>query len=253
MNHPIAQAVSLVCHANAALRGIQAQFWPSNSTAQFCEFVRFVAVERTLFVRRRETCVAQTPDDWFAWLAKMRCVNVRLGAAWALEVRTANGRRESWTGRWEVGDRNAADSRIWRVWYRSAGRARRSENLPLGEARAQLTAVLEEIHEFAGAEKVEPFAGSFQHALDSLAGGRRTGYHQDLAPTGFLSDEASAVLDACQSAWVFGGMGSWNDLGFKGEAQRRYLDLSERLLTALTSAIVAAVNESGSGGTGRLS
>ena len=34
---------------------------------------------------------------------------------------------------------------------------------------------------------------------------------------------------ACEAAWVFGGMGSWNDLGFQGEDQQTYERLSHRL------------------------
>ena len=40
---------------------------------------------------------------------------------------------------------------------------------------------------------------------------------------------AAQLLGAAQSAWVFGGMGSWNDLGFEGEDQALYDRLSEEL------------------------
>ncbi len=52
------------------------------------------------------------------------------------------------------------------------------------------------------------------------------------------------MLAACQKAWVFGGMGSWNDMGFDGEDQKDYVRLSEALFQALNAAIVAAANAS---------
>jgi hypothetical protein len=47
------------------------------------------------------------------------------------------------------------------------------------------------------------------------------------------------MLDAAQSAWVFGGMGSWNDLGFAGAEQKEYERVSKHLYAALTDAICA--------------
>jgi hypothetical protein len=52
------------------------------------------------------------------------------------------------------------------------------------------------------------------------------------------------MLDAAQSAWVFGGMGSWNDMSFDGEEQREYEEVSEQLFTAVNNAICVATNES---------
>jgi hypothetical protein len=48
------------------------------------------------------------------------------------------------------------------------------------------------------------------------------------------------LLDASQKAWVFGGMGSWNDLGSEGDDQKLYERLSDRLFRAVNEAIEAA-------------
>ncbi len=47
-----------------------------------------------------------------------------------------------------------------------------------------------------------------------------------------------------QKAWVFGGMGSWNDLWFEGEAQGEYDRVSDRLFQTVNEAIRAAANTS---------
>jgi hypothetical protein len=65
-----------------------------------------------------------------------------------------------------------------------------------------------------------------------------------LAPDGCLTPLAIWLLDACQSAWVFGGMGSWNDMAFQGEVQVEYVRMSERLFLTLNEAIQAAANTS---------
>lgn len=55
---------------------------------------------------------------------------------------------------------------------------------------------------------------------------------------------ATCLLDACQSAWVFGGMGSWNDLAFDGAAQVEYEQVSERLFHTVVDVIQTAANAS---------
>lgn len=67
-------------------------------------------------------------------------------------------------------------------------------------------------------------------------------YHKDLVPEGLLSLSARQILAACQAAWVFGGMGSWNDLAFDGQEQSRYRGLSNELFALLNMAICASVN-----------
>ena len=69
-------------------------------------------------------------------------------------------------------------------------------------------------------------------------------YHSDISPPGYLSREAQALLAAAQAAWVFGGMGSWNDLRFDGDDQRTYDFLSNQLYTLLITAIIQATNAS---------
>lgn len=44
------------------------------------------------------------------------------------------------------------------------------------------------------------------------------------------------------SAWVFGGMGSWDDMGFAGEAQKEYETVSKKLFQTLNEAIAVAAS-----------
>ena len=57
--------------------------------------------------------------------------------------------------------------------------------------------------------------------------------------TGF-DDRQAAIFEACSRAWVFGGMGSWNDLG-GGE---RYDRVSQALYDSLNACIAALANSS---------
>ncbi len=262
MNHPIAQAVALVCHANAALRGGGRIGFPrTHSTAQFCEWIRFVS-SRWSFSGALQVAIADEPEAWFAALraaGRRRLLLVpsqplrvvgswTLGpaGAWGIRARGGSTRDEVWSSRWDRGG-DAVDRRIWRVTY-VAVRAWRWPALAspprLDAVRQRLTAALTPVRAFAERHGCGMFADAFAAALRMLDTGRADDvYHRDLAPPGCLPDEAEVLLAACQKAWVFGGMGSWNDLAF-GAAQGEYERLTRALLAAVEGAIAAGANAS---------
>ena len=103
-------------------------------------------------------------------------------------------------------------------------------------ALARLGAALDHALAFTDAHDLEdPWGSVFRHArqvtddrwLPALYGPRcRT-----------LSGRAGA-------AWVFGGMGTWNDLGFAGDRPetREYVELTRELYAAVVGGIATAVS-----------
>lgn len=267
MNAPLAQIVALTCHGNAVLqrRAVSASFFPANSTCAFCDRVTFVLPKRSLLGRPQEKVVAPTPGDWFHSLKSSGATGIRLirapenradfpdrilagivggGGTWQMEVLQPDQRSAFWTARWEVWNQDAPEQRIWRVTY---ARTKEAATAPavshdLDEHTARLVQALTEIHGFTAQHDCDWFTQRFADALDTLKskGQHRHGYHQDLAPDGFLPRKAQSLLDACQSAWVFGGMGSWNDMSFDGEEQVEYDRVSEQLFQTVCAAICAA-------------
>jgi hypothetical protein len=261
MTGTIAQIVALTCYGNAIIAERQApQFFPANSTSQFCEYVKFVEITKS------EKIVAATPDEWLASLRAKKVLGIRLhrtpqnepnvadrmlagfvggGGTWMMEVCRADGRSEFWASRWEVGDQQAKDRRIWRVTYGLVKEAKTAD-IPQKSTAATTDAFrksLRAIHSFAERESCEGFAKCFATALQALDHPEiDAGYHKDIAPPGCLDDRAMALLKASMSAWVFGGMGSWNDMGFDGSKQREYESVSESLFTAINEAILTAAN-----------
>ncbi|MCO5095154.1 MAG: hypothetical protein M9960_08145 [Xanthomonadaceae bacterium] len=269
MQGTIAQIVALVVHGNAYLRSEeQAVAFPSDhSTLTFCELVKFVGLTRS-GESWNETPFAQDPVSWLEELRRSEVHAIRMihmpsgqnldgatdrmlvgfvggGGRWLLETTGSNG-SDYWEGRWEVGDQGRADRKIWRVTY-----GRIAANQPpsppassdLQSLRQRLTRNLTEISAFAHHQKLEGFAKAFESGLSNLASSSPgTGlYHNDLL-TADMPLTAAQLLSAAQSSWVFGGMGSWNDLGFDGDDQRTYEDLSEALYKLLNDSIVSAAN-----------
>jgi len=209
MNGPIAQLVALAFHGNGFLSGIlSTDFLTHNSTAQFCESVRFVRFEKSWFGtgKQSEVLVADSPDTWFAYLRKKKAEQLLVrwqatkdpkapdrrlagfiggGGSWILVIRFANGQFELWQARWEVGDQKRKDRKIWRVTYGcvSSGKVPPPPTISLVSASAELKNALLEILQFSIRKKCDGYMQCFERALKSLAGEKDSeAFHRDLFP-----------------------------------------------------------------------
>ena len=269
MNGEIAQRVALVCQVNAFLQGRNVpDFFPANSTCQFCDSISFIEFKKVFFVDVREKEVAANPNKWFEILRERGVYGLRLSqtprndanisdrmsagfiggaGVWAVEAVKRTGSSEFWHSRWEVWDQKAPEQRIWRVVYGKVAEVITSNSTtkPLSELKTNLKKAVQEIYDFSQKQNCGGFTKCFANAMESLSlSAPLHGYHKDFAPDGILSADAIALLDACQAAWVFGGMGSWNDMGFDGDVGDEYNRVSENLFSLLTEVIPAAANDS---------
>ncbi len=269
MQGPLAQLVALTCYGNSAIRGqLVPTFFPVNSTCQFCEFVKFIAGGELVNGERKVATMAETPDQWIRGLQVRGVTGLRLrqrpqsnpkisdrmsagfvggGRLWSIEGLRTSGSSEFWRDKWEVGGRNSPEKRIWRVTY-GLCEVSATEPYPLRsleEIVPDLRLSLADIRAFSETQGLEYFNKCFDDALRALDDPEAdVGYHKDLAPDGCLNRTAAALLKAAQSAWVFGGMGSWNDMGFQGEEQKTYERISDELFDLLNKAIEVAATSS---------
>ena len=265
---PTAQLVALACHYNGRIRGLPVSpFLTANSSAQFCEYIQFVRPRRGWLRRSTEWAVgAHTPDEWMIQEGKRKRMAIlthhaadiseisdRLlagfvggGGQWQLGL-VEDGRMDVWSAKWEVGNREAPDKRIWRVSYGVVAEnveALPAHPEPIDSLVSDFNLALSEIQAFCMGHGLAHFAACFRkadeclHANDPFA----LVYHKDLTPEGLLSLPAKQLLAACQAAWVFGGMGSWNDMGFDGAEQARYEKVSNDLYALVNRAICGATN-----------
>lgn len=269
MQTSLAQMVALTCHGNALLRGIPTPaFFPGHSTCQFCESVTYLASGTPPGGASQTAVFADSPDAWLRLLPARGTLGLRLrqraqnnpgisdrnasafvggGRVWALEVVRKGPVSEFWRDKWEVGNRNAPDRKIWRVSYAlvAVDPAADFAPRPLDNLAAALRAALLEIRAFARANECGNFVQCFNDALHALDNPQAdVGYHKDLFPPKALDPSAQSLLKATQAAWVFGGMGSWNDMGFPGATQQEYERVSEQLFNQLNDAIEAAASSS---------
>ncbi len=270
MNGPIAQIAALTCHLNARQRGFAANpFLPGNSTSQFCEWIRFIRIRRdSPDAGEQWDLAACTPEEWIDSVAagdfsreelihedvndprlsdRMSAGFIGGGGRWLLCVQR-NGLSDCWQAHWQVGNRSSPERRIWRVLYAMIGE-RPAQNSALGtpfQISQLLIADLAEIETFARNNGLDDFASRFARARECLSSTDPLSYayHRDLAPEGMLPLAAQQLLASCQVAWVFGGMGSWNDLSFGADDNALYKQLSQRLFDHLIKAVCVAANRS---------
>lgn len=276
MQGTIAQIVSLVVEGNAALRKIPTNGIGEGHTAMtFCEYVRFVDLAKTPN-GWSERSVADTPIAWFKYLLDRKVTELRMvygpsndpnvdgvsvtdrmlvgfvggGGRWLIQANKKDG-CDLWEARWSVGDQSRKDQRIWQVTYGRIARNRAispQQEPDLAAVRAEFERVLTDIGKFAKEQELTGFADCFEKALrDLVSESGFSGYHKELADPRLLPLAAIQLLSAAQSSWVFGGMGSWNDLGFSNADQDRYERLSEDLYRVINQAIVVATNASVAG------
>jgi hypothetical protein len=265
MQTAIALSLALTIAANRVLRGGDlGPVRPTSSVLKFCRTVTFAPPDRP-----KETEPGPHWKDIPAWLQDLkgwsRGARVHAmpgsgpledrvaasfaggGAHWLVEIIGPKG-SDLWEGFWDVTHPDDPEDRIWRVRYKqvAAGLTHGPTYREQEAVRRHLQLMLPEIEAFARSVKEERFADSFRKAVllldhpDPLS----EVWHSDLADADDLPLPARQLLAAAQAAWVFGGMGSWNDLSFQGADGDRYTAFSNRLFSLLQEAAVVAANAS---------
>jgi hypothetical protein len=264
VNGELAQTMALAAHGSAWLLRDDASTPPdlltSNSTFQYVHQVTFVdpaepdrVVDGVVpwLAGRRERHVERL------WLVlheagrgivpEHNAVAFAGGGTWALLATSAAGDAgaEAWKPRWHLDDRNAPDHRIWDIELQGARLTAAMEPPQPGVADSTdaLVRELTSIRAFSAEQQLDGWTEWFDAALAVRdAPDPVVPYNADIFPASHPVDARRLAAMAAQ-AWVFGGMGSWNDLGFEApDVTARYDELSRRLYTAVLHATVAATN-----------
>jgi len=263
MNGILAQVAALAAHARARAvdtrAGGDADYWSRHSTFKFVSVLRFVERRRRLF-RLVDDVVATEPSAWLAKLPPVADIHlVALGSALPLAAHIAaalaGGTREGiavstggesflWSPLWEVVARYP-ETKIWSVTYRRIG-AHPVEiaTTSIDEAKVRLEAALDDAKELASQhDSLSSWCATFESAAQTLRSNDPVApYHPDILPRLYRLP-ARQLLAGAVGAFVFGGMGSWNDIVLSdGDARTAYESVTKRLYDAVIDALVTAVN-----------
>ena len=271
MNGNLSQQVALVSFGNEFLKTkiIDDNFYPNNSTFQYCNSVEFMDFKKAFFSSKvKEVSVANNPIEWFKFLRNEGCKKLALnfqhskdqsfapdyklagfvggGGSWLIEA-IYNNYSNYWADKWEVTNKEAADRKIWGVKYGVIAKTKPITDMhyDLIETRNSLDAILLEIKELATRHNLDNWVNIFQKAHNTLESPipNLEYYHDDLIITKNYPLAARQLLFAAGLAFVFGGMGSWNDLAFEmGDESETYRSLSSKLYDEINKSIIASVN-----------
>jgi hypothetical protein len=266
-----AQIISLVSYGNEflLLEKDYPDYFLSNSTFKYCNLVYFKENQKIpLLGSPREKVVAKDPLAWFRYLRRNGCRRLKLyyqpsrnqapyedhktagfvggGGTWAIET-IYDRSAYYWPSNWEVTQKDDPNRNVWSVSYTRTFYHLPLENkeVSLQVARDSLVNALEQIIVFAESSNLGGWTSTFRTALVVLHSndpdqGR---YYSDCLVQGKYSLEARQLFFAAAAAWVFGGMGSWNDCYFNDkELNENYDHVSAALYSAINEAFLASVN-----------
>lgn len=261
MNAQLAQIISLVAYGNLFLSGGEVDL-STNSSFSYVSTVKFARYKSNQDSQGVE--IAGSVSDWFTFLASNKATRLwNIAFAWqqqdvpeheavafsggvptAIQADLPDG-FELWYPNWITSDRK---EKPWVVEYRSL-MFPNSHALPLqkmSDVKDRLRHAVSQAEKFARQSDVneEYWAGWFARSLQLLdSPDAEAAFQMDLLPNSGFSFEARQVLASAGQAYVFGGMGSWNDMGFaKQKIQMEYERITKELYEAIKFATVMASN-----------
>lgn len=260
----ILQSVMLTSVGNAYLRGRDVgAFWPDAEVFAFTETCAFLVPERFGADEYRQ--VAADPLAWFQYLRTRGCTGLRLhhlpsvrgprqtlavkdremvgfvggGPRWLIEEVGAQ-RSLLWQGFDRIGDQNHPQRKSWRTAFLQQGETVPQDAAPrsVESVRGDLQALLPRMADLAREVGMPHFAECFERALAPAERWDKGTLH-DAEIFAHFNDAQRHLLWSIMNAWVFGGMGSWNDFVPDAHHNDLYERLTDELFATLTDAIAA--------------
>jgi hypothetical protein len=264
MSGSLAQLIALISFGNAFLMMHNVKdLGLENSTFKYCNSVTFFGAKNG----GNQVVVAKNIQGWFAYLKENKCKKMKLfykpsgenkivterettgfidgGGVWMIEA-VYSTYSDYWIADEQVTNEHSKDNRIWSVKYTLA----LSHQLPsrptvsLNEANANLTLSLNKIAAFASKHKLSYWTKVFEKAKQNLVSAHPTvDYYKDFIIEKNHPLPSQQVLFSASRAWVFGGMGSWNDMAFdEASVNETYNKLSDSLYHSVIQATLVGIN-----------
>ncbi|WP_233183033.1 hypothetical protein [Paenibacillus sonchi] len=205
--------------------------------------------------------------NWPEWLAELKnngCQRLMLNgtastAAWNSSGFSGNGApggvtslgacgESLWKAEWRMDQYRSRTK--WKVTYTEQkiadGQQGSREFLPLADLSAHLEEVLREMGDLADGIGEQFWTNNFFEPARVILKGKAPAAQPPFHLPAVYKDQARFLLNAVYKAWVFGGMGSWNDnppySAYLHEREQDYTLLSARLYETLVQCARGAVN-----------
>ncbi|MCX6791369.1 MAG: hypothetical protein NTV62_04270 [Candidatus Gribaldobacteria bacterium] len=266
----ILQAMTLVVHGNAFLSKDYdiSSYYPDNKVFAFDDKVIFGELDNKT---SQFLTIANGPIEWLKHLKKDGCRLLRLfyaspeddfagnkrilagmvggGGDWWIETIFTDYSNQ-WFWKEDITHKEALDGKIWTITYFSSLKKMdppEADSDTFEVVEQNLKKALTNIKQFSANQKLDNWIQIFERALMVLDGKEaNSDEFNKCFPVEFCTEQFFQLAGSADIAWVFGGMGSWNDLSFdKPEDQAEYDNLSDELYLSLVLSLVYVTNSAG--------
>lgn len=268
MTGALAQIIALVSFGNEYLKTgiLPVDFYRNNSTFKFANSVTFVEWKK-IFFKNTVVNIAPDPIKWFLFLKEDGCKKLQLqfeknevldqdfmsagavggGGIWFIEC-VYEQYSNYWINNMKVTNKNAQDRRIWSVTYTLIPKKQIKATTKHNEIsiRDKFSECLSNIADFAYKNKLIRWGDTFEKAKKNLSDNNpdNGGYYTDFIVEQNYSLPAKQLLFSAKLAWVFGGMGSWNDIWLENaDDKKKYDELSAQLYELINEVIITVIND----------
>lgn len=270
MKSELAQLVLLTTYYNEYIKNnrIPEVFDSINKNFQLKYDIKFKEVRTNIFyILNKEKLISNSAIEWFKYLKSKGCKYLRLyledaiddksknnyqlagfvggGGNWLIEA-VYDNYSNYWTSFWQLSN-NKQSSNTWIVKFVLVAKKQITCNLQIDnkQVKENLNKTLLELEDFAYKQELNYWGEIFNKSkliINSLTP-ENNSYNNDLLPLNNYSLISKQIFFSASNSWVFGGMGSWNDLIFeKNEDKELYERLSEKLYKSFNEAIISCVN-----------
>lgn len=269
MTGDISKAITLTTYGNAFLKDNYdiSRLTLNHSSFAFTNKVEFLYFKKHFFSKPSWHLYAANPIDWLKKLKDDGCKEIRLvfqqdnsvslngsvvpdhklagfvGGGGTRFIQTVfENHSDFWQSKEEVTDKDSPSRKIWTVSY---GRTLTGEptqskkTYNIDSIKVKLKTSLVNISSFANENGQTFWAEWFENAINLIDSPNPYINENDklIIPMDKIDFKTIQLLAGSSKAWCFGGMGSWNDIGFiENDKQDKY--------DSLTSALYDVVNES---------
>lgn len=167
------------------------------------------------------------------------------GGRWLLSAVSQAG-TDYWESNWTFEESGREQSGVWTVEYARVTRLDQGKppaTISLSDSESALNEAVKAALKFIKGKSMPLYEKIFRTCLDLLSG--KQPVPQTLIAGAPMPNRARRIAGAAEHAWVFGGMGSWNDQGFDGADQDAYERISNELYLSVTHSLVSAANSAG--------
>ncbi len=262
MSKELAKLVALSTYGNLYLHGKDNELDIEQYVTQHCHGLDFIdpPIEG---IAGSSKVLAPDAKKWFSYLKNQDAKRIKIlykpssqaglpdhisaafvggGSRWLVEVQFVD-KSHLYLGGWVPPEDSVSDS--WKTHFVRLERELDHIEYPaltVTESREQIARVLRALIEFVKRiEHTQHWADNFNNSLKTLNEFEPQA-SDDFIPSGIYSKDARQLIETAFRSWVFGGMGSWNDLAFSGEDHEQYAVLTRELYEAVCNAIVSGVN-----------